>query len=313
MNNFSMLGHWNGDKFTYELQIEEDNHVMMFPFKSPLPLQKVQTLQDANAVECPCKEMGDIEGVSRLYGEFSEPIEREKAFINFEGVTKSGDVYKVLEKGQVDIIKTEMGTTLNFESDLIKGRWLLRTLPNIFNKEFISGDNMQLLWKPGTSTLMSDPMEQIGDPTKIHSEIISVVTEMEGNSFNTVVAATGRFVDRFGQPFIYTKDFLKTLYTNMKRQMDEGNNPIGVDAHHTKIDDGKMTELHLLEEGQQSKIVGRGIYNGDMAGTTGASIDAEFDVFWDRKAKAYIPVNGVTKRVSLVASPACKVCKFIPK
>jgi hypothetical protein len=45
----------------------------------------------------------------------------------------------------------------------------------------------------------------------------------------------------------------------------------------------------------------------------GASIDAEFDVFFDPKANAYIPVSGVTKRVSLVAKPACKVCKFIPK
>ena len=308
-----MLGHWSKDKFAYELQIEDNDKVLMYPFKSPnITTHKVHTLQDANAVECPCKEMGDIEGVSRLYGEFSEPIEREKAFLNFEGVTKNGEVYKVLEKGKVDIIKTEMGTTLNFESDLINGRWLLRTLPNIFNSEFISSENMQLLWKPGQATLMSDPIEQIGDPIKIHTEMISIITEMQGKFFNTVVAATGRFVDRYGNPFIYTKDFLKTLYTNMKRQLDEGIKPIGVDKNHSKIDNGRMTELHLLEEGQQSRIVGRGIYEGDMTGTTGASIDAEFDVFWDKKAKAYIPVNGVTKRVSLVASPSCKVCKFIP-
>ena len=35
------------------------------------------------------------------------------------------EVYKILERGQVDIIKTEMGTTLNFESEAINGRWLL--------------------------------------------------------------------------------------------------------------------------------------------------------------------------------------------
>ena len=307
-----MMGHWFKDEFRYELQIEENDKVIMYPFKSPnITTHKVHTLQDANAVECPCKEMGDIEGVSRLYGEFSEPIEREKAFLNFEGVTKDNQVYKILEKGKVSIIKTEMGSTLDFDSELINGRWLLRKLPNIFNTEFISGENMQLFWKPG-DIIHTEASEQIGKPIKIHTEMTSIITEMEGNHFNTVVAATGRFVDRFGNPFIYTKEFLKTLYTNMKRQLDEGITPIGVDKQHSKIDNGRMTELHLLEEGQQSRIVGRGIYEGDMTGTTGASIDAEFDVFWDKKSKAYIPVNGVTKRVSLVASPSCKVCKFIP-
>ena len=60
-------------------------------------------------------------------------------------------------------------------------------------------------------------------------------------------------------------------------------------------------------------ITGRGFYDGSISNMNGASIDAEFDVFFDPKANAYIPVSGVTKRVSLVAKPACKVCKFIPK
>jgi hypothetical protein len=50
-----------------------------------------------------------------------------------------------------------------------------------------------------------------------------------------------------------------------------------------------------------------------MGKVNGASIDAELDVLFSKQFKSYFPVSGVTKRVSLVASPACKVCKFIPR
>lgn len=313
MNDFSMMGHWSKDKFTYELQIEQDDKVIMYPFKSGnMNIQTIETLQQANTIKCPCKEMGDIPGISRLYGEFSEPVEREKAFMDFEGVTEDKDVYKILEKGKVDVVETEMGTTLNFKSDLINGRWLLRTLPNIFNNEFVTGDTMQVLWKPGNHTEMSKPSEQVGEPISMNSEITSVFTEMEQGQFNSIIATVGRFTDAFGVPYIYTEEFLKTLFTNMKRQLDAGE-IIGVDKSHSKISKGRMTELHLLGEGQQSKIVGRGIYDGDMSGTTGVSIEAKFQAFWDQTNRAYIPVDGITKRVSLVERPACKICKFIPK
>lgn len=307
-----MLGHWTGDEFKYELQIEEEDKVTMFPFKSPRKPQKVTTLAEAQTIECPCKQMGNIDGVSRLFGEFSEPVERVKEFMNFEGVTKTGEVYKILEKGKVDIIKTEMGATFNFDSDLINGRWLLRTLPNIFNKEFIEGPNMQLFWKPGPDSIKTEASEQISPLIKVESQMTSQLLQIDEtkSTFNTVVAAEGRWTDKFGNTFIYTKDFLQTLFTNMQESLKLGK--LGVDMNHNKKDNGKMTELQLLDE-PYAHIIGRGFYDGSISNSNGVSIDAEFEVFFDPKANAYIPVNGVTKRVSLVASPACKVCKFIPK
>jgi hypothetical protein len=103
---------------------------------------------------------------------------------------------------------------------------------------------------------------------------------------------------------------MHTLFTNMQQALKEGK--LGVDMNHNKKDNGRMTELRLLDE-PYAHIAGRGFYDGSISNSNGVSIDAEFDVFFDPKANAYIPVNGVTKRVSLVASPACKVCRFIPK
>ena len=69
MTEFSMLGHWNNDTFTYELQIQDNDKIQMFPFKSPtLTKQKINTLASTKDITCPCKDMGDIEGLPRLYG-----------------------------------------------------------------------------------------------------------------------------------------------------------------------------------------------------------------------------------------------------
>ena len=147
MSNFSMLGHWMGDKFQYELQIQNGEKLDTYIFKALKPVEKITTLQEAQMAKCKCTEMGDIPGISRLFGEFSEPSERELAFLDFEGVTKDKQVYMPMVKGEVDVIKTENGTQMNFKSDKINGRWLLRELPNIFENGFIEGDKMQLFWK----------------------------------------------------------------------------------------------------------------------------------------------------------------------
>lgn len=323
MSNFSMLGHWMGDKFQYELQIQNGEKLDTYIFKALKPVEKITTLQEAQMAKCKCTEMGDIPGISRLFGEFSEPSERELAFLDFEGVTKDKQVYMPMVKGEVDVIKTENGTQMNFKSDKINGRWLLRELPNIFENGFIEGDKMQLFWKPDNKeTMMSDKLQMArqiplanlkGPQEKVLSELQSDISiSSNSREFETVVAAEGTWIDKFGQKFTYTKEFINTLFSNMNMQLLEGTIPIGVDKEHNKMDNGKMTKLELLDQ-PIAHIKGRGFFNGNIGDVKGASIDAELDAVFLPEFQSWFPVNGVTKRVSLVANPACKVCHFIPE
>ena len=98
----------------------------------------------------------------------------------------------------------------------------------------------------------------------------------------------------------------------MNMQILDGSTPIGVDKEHDKVEKGQMTSLQLLDE-PISHIKGRGFFNGDLGDVNGASIDAELEAVFLTEFQSWFPVNGITKRVSLVANPACKVCFFTPK
>jgi len=60
-------------------------------------------------------------------------------------------------------------------------------------------------------------------------------------------------------------------------------------------------------------IRGRGFFNGPIEDVDGASIDAELDAVFLKDFQSWFPVDGITKRVSLVNNPACKVCLFTPR
>jgi hypothetical protein len=325
MNNFSLMGHWKGDQFQYELQILNGDKIDMYPFKSSRPTQHIDSLQAAKSAECKCSEMGDVPGVSRLFGSFSEPTERDPAWLTFEGVTAdTKEVYMPIEQGTVEVIHSENGKQFNFKSDKINGRWLMRTLPNIFDNGFIEGENMQLFWKPDNlesqmgakleNAQMIPTQDLKGETTKLNSSMMTkeFTLASEQNEFDTIVAAEGTWIDKFGQKFTYTRDFIKTLYTNMSMQLEEGLVPIGVDNEHNKIDNGRMTALQLLDD-PIAHIRGRGFSNGSLDSASGVSIDVELEAVFVPQFQSWFPVNGITKRVSLVASPACKVCNFIPK
>lgn len=311
---FSILGHWKDKELKYELQILQENKIIAFPFKSanaPRPSESITTLMSAKNITCKCLGgIGDVPG-SRIAGEFSS-VERDPSWINFEGVTKkTKEVYLPLIKGKVQIKNTEMSTELIFNSKEITGRWLMRALPNIYDK-LIEGENMNLLWKPETVDSILKKPKVSGETEKINSMMSVEVTQVGESEFEVILAAEGSWTDRFGQKFIYTKEFINTLYTNMNMQVLEGKIPLGVDMEHNKIDNGRITKLELLDH-PIAQIKGRGYFNGSIKDTRGASIDAELDVFFQKDLQSWIPVNGITKRVSLVANPACKVCYFTPK
>ncbi len=322
--NYDVLGHWKNGDFRYELQVHTNDKVLMLPFKHPLfQYEKINTLQSANEARCPCEIVGDRDGVSRLFGSFSEATERVPAFKGFRGVTREKEVYLPVDKGTVRIFNTENTGEYWFKGDKMNGRWLLRDLPNIFDNNFIEGERMQLFWKPETrETHMHQKLENLktmqssqltGEKVKIHSEFdtgISIASN--SNDFEVTIAAEGTWIDKFGQKFTYTKDFINTLFTNMNMQLMDGAIPIGVDKEHNKFDNGKITQLQLLDE-PIAHIKGRGFFNGPIADANGASIDAELDAVFVDQFKSWFPVNGITKRVSLVANPACKVCIFTPK
>ncbi len=318
---FSILSHWNQNKLSYELQILTSDKIVSLPFKSPnapQPTQPIRTLSSSKEISCKCMGgVGDTSGVSRLFGEDIEGIDRDPDWFNFEGVTKNKEVYIPLVKGKVEVKNTELSTEFNFESDKLTGRWLLRTLPNIFDNGFIKGERMNLFWKPGNITKIQSlnseelKMETTKITTTINSMLQGVTIDSRAKRFEVIVAAEGTWVDKFGVKFTYTPDFVKTLFNSMNRQMLEGTIPLGVDKEHSQIDEGKMDELELLDE-PITHIRGRGFFNGEIGDVNGASIDAELDAVFSPTFQSWFPVNGVTKRVSLVASPACKVCLLLP-
>ena len=226
-----------------------------------------------------------------------------------------------LIKGSVEVKNTQNSTQLHFESKELSGKWLFRSLPNIFDESFIKGEQMYMLWKPDSiETQMAEKLDNVrlmkpeqlsGDKKTISTSMSSKVTKMEGsNEFDVVVAAEGTWIDKFGQKFTYTKDFIHTLFNTMNAQLLNGKVPIGVDKEHSQNDNGKMTSLQLVDE-PVAYIRGRGFFNGDIGDVNGASIDAELDAVFVPNFKSWFPLKGVTKRVSLVASPACKICNFI--
>lgn len=251
--DFSMLGHWTKDNFTYELQVEMSDKILTLPFKNPLVKGKIfESINSVPDGTCPCEVIGDKAGVSRLYGEFSEPIERHLDFKRFKGITKDKQTYAPMERGTVRVFNTENSTEFWFKSPKITGRWLLRDLPNVFDNEFIKGERMQLFWKPETKeTHMGQQLENLktlnssvlkGETTKINSMMQSGISIASNKKdFDVTVAAEGTWVDKFGQKFTYTKDFINTLFTTMNMQILDGTIPIGVDKEHSKIDEGKMT------------------------------------------------------------------------
>jgi hypothetical protein len=322
--DYDVLGHWNNDKFVYELQVHMSDRIKMLPFKHPLfKYEKINSIQSANEASCPCEIVGDREGVSRIFGSFSEATDRVHDFKSFSGVTKEKEVYLPVDKGTVRIFNTENSGEYWFKGDKMNGRWLLRDLPNIFDNEFIEGERMKLFWKPETrETNMHNKLENLktmqsaqlqGEKVKLNSQFTSGISiASNSKDFEVTVAAEGTWVDKFGQKFTYTKDFIKSLFTSMNMQLMDGAIPIGVDKEHDKMDNGRMTELQLLDE-PIAHIKGRGFFNGPIEDVNGASIDAELDAIFVDQFQSWFPVNGITKRVSLVANPACKVCFFTPK
>jgi len=182
---FTMLGHWKEEDFTYELQIELDTKLLAYPFKNPLlHTEMTQTLEDLEGKECPCDVLGDEAGISRLFGEFSEPIEREKDFATLEGVTEDKDVYRPIFDGEVRVLNTENSTEFFFNSDKLTGRWLLRSLPNIFSQTFLEGEKMQLFWKPDTKeTMMSEQLKNLQLLPLIHKSVTLLAPKFLRTSF----------------------------------------------------------------------------------------------------------------------------------
>ena len=322
--DFSMMGHWKDKDFTYELQIKNKDKLITFPFKSSVTnTESFHTLKSVRLQPCKCEELGDEPGISRLFGQFSEPKERSADWFLFEGVTKdTKEVYMPILQGKVEIKHTESTTEFNFDSEKLSGRWLLRKLPNIFDNDFISGLDMQLFWKPelednpikldNLNTLNSSMFENFEHKT-IHSQFQSGVSiASNSKDFVVTIAAEGTWIDKFGVKFTYTRDFISTLFNSMNRQLLEGTIPLGVDKEHDMQDNGKITNLELLDE-PIAHIRGRGFFNGEIGDVNGASIDAELEAAFVPKFQSWFPISGITKRVSLVASPACKVCIFTPE
>ena len=124
-----------------------------------------------------------------------------------------------------------------------------------------------------------------------------------------IIAAEGTWSDMFGRRVTYTKEFINNYIISLNMQLTRGDT-IGMDRNHNEIDTGKFDSFELLE-GPISHIIGHGTFNGDVTGAAGFSTDFSLKAIFSETFQTWFALEGMTERVSLVDSPACKLCWLI--
>ena len=125
---------------------------------------------------------------------------------------------------------------------------MLRNIPNVFAKEVLNKKkDVYLLWKPTeqtphaeqksincgicpTKSLQSQPMKKGKLIPKKAKFQMQINVDEENHTFEGIASAEGTWVDMFGNKFIYTADFVKTLYNRMTQTTLNGK--LTVDKEH---------------------------------------------------------------------------------
>ncbi len=218
-----------------------------------------------------------------------------------------------LEYGQV----TDKYKEIFLTSPSLSGRWILRKLPNIFHDSLFTSKEITLLWKPtlqGNSP--SDKLEEVicpcpmKDAKSLNSSqtLINVPAQfaiqqvdIDNNTITGIAAAEGTWIDFFGRKFTYTSDFMDVLFARMKSTF------MTVDKEHDGEDRGIVTDVQLVQE-PIKHIVTKGTYNGSIEDVDGLSLEMTLNSAWSNQFQSWIPFDANPERVSLVGSPACKIC-----
>jgi len=257
--------------------------------------------------------------VTRLFGEESEDT-RSSKWMNYEGDTKDG-IYTIIDKGEVKIKeRSNKHVVLGLRGKLLTDDWILRKIPDVFDKSLFAEGRGCLLWKP--------PVRGEGCPTCRISKFsnldldqsdvqdgrfnLDISFNEEEQTFEGVAAAEGTWVDLFGVPYIYTAEFIQKIAQEQQMKLSEGAS-IPLNTEHPSDElaiDGFVTEVLLVRE-PINHIRVKGKYHGATTlteGEVGLSYEFRFRSVWNEDFQAWIPFDNITDKLSVVKRPACKIC-----
>lgn len=314
-----------GEKKEYQLSIGNENDLQFLRFPRTGEMATIS----------------DSPNITRLFGEMSEDT-RSGAWLSFEGETlepeegQNSGIYKIYDTGRIRIgNQTEKYSELFFSGSKMSDRWILRKLPNPFDRALFSSENIYLLWKPPLQKSYNQANSSISKykeiicpcsnkeiSAKFHElvreegvETISklssdVIFNPDSKTFNGIGAAEGTWIDMFGEKYVYTKEFITHLYNEQRERLKNGETiKVGGDEH-TDGFNGTINNVKLHTQ-PVYHIEVEGIYHGPSKLSNeryGLSYENRLRSVWNEEFQAWIPFGGSTDAINVVRKPACKIC-----
>ena len=294
--------------------------------------------------------ISDVPNVARLFGTLSEDT-RSTGWLSYEGITDQpetievGDnefvslpgVYSIYDKGTVKFgEQTSVYSEIFFNGDKINDRWILRQIPNLFDKSLFDEDKIYLWWKPplqksynsaydssikyktvACDCAVTKLSEQFHDIIKEEGEeMISKLTtdiifDNKTQTFEGISAAEGTWIDLFGEKYVYTKEFIVHNYNEQRKILASGEQ-ITINTEHPDSDiiEGGLTDVQLFRK-PIYHIKVKGIYKGpvDLSDEKyGLSHEFRLRSVWNSEFDTWVPYHSITDKISIVKRPSCKIC-----
>ena len=320
---FTMHTVWEGTQTKIYLNVKFGSQVHSIKFSLPdKEVKPVRTYNYARKRASNLSYLSNTINATRLFGQPAEV--RSSSWLNLEGVDKkTKEVYVKTGSGTVNIgTQTDDFTELFFDSSKLSGRWILRKIPNVFEKSYMHGNNCYLFWKPpeqtphaaqkSINTSCPCPMKTLKDKerpknlTKMSAKFQGDITILDESTFEGIAAAEGTWVDLYGHKFIYTSEFMDTLFQRMQSHLSRGGS-ITVDKEHDEVDNGFIVDVAMVQD-PIKHIVVKGSYNGTLDDVEGLSPELMIQSAWNDEFLGWVPFDATPERVSLVTNPACKIC-----
>jgi len=325
---FVIHKHSVGDKIDYQLSIMTENDELEF-------LQFPRTGNMATISDSP--------NITRLFGTRSEDT-RSEGWLTFEGTTLEKEsesdlgVYEIFDSGTVKFgERTRKYTELFFNGDKVTDRWILRKIPNVFDKAMFSeGSPVYLFWKPPKQKSYDDsyisnskykevkcecPTEKLSakfaEISKDEGEVVfskmstDIMFNGDAQTFEGVAAAEGTWIDLYGEKYTYTKEFIIHTF-NKQRDFLKSGEKVTLNTEHPEFNQiqGEITDVQLYQEPIYHIRV-KGIYKGDTDLSDdqyGLSYEFRLRSKWNEEFQCWVPFDAITDKISVVKKPACKIC-----
>jgi len=287
--------------------------------------------------------ISDSPNITRLFGKMSEDT-RDEDWLTFEGTTQENEsesspgVYKIYDHGIVKFgEKTNKYTELFFDGGKVTDRWLLRKIPNVFDKKMFSeGSPVYLFWKPPKQKSYNDSFDakksynsvKCDCPTQELSAKFAEITREEGvetfskmstdvifdgtdQTFEGVAAAEGTWIDLYGEKYTYTPEFITHIFNKQRDALKKGEK-VTLNTEHPDLDQfhGDVTDIQLYREPIYHIRV-KGIYKGPAdlnSDQHGLSYEFRLRSHWSEDFQSWVPFDATTDKISVVKRPACKIC-----